>query len=337
MCKINVLHTQICACIPKFAGFEKGIKSIMHFNKIKGAIMASIIVLAVGVVTVKAAPVNYNNKQNVTTISKSKKKQKKKSVTPTETITVTPVDSSNDNGDTTSKVTPIVVTSSKYKVVTLLSQSDIEQITGLELTTKNVYSVYEQLKDEPFWEAAGYSESDAELISDRFEESYNQSISILKKIAKTDNLYLKVVVIHNPKYEKANIGVSKYQSNSEDSKPDTSTPTPTPSPSDDVSKSSLKELEISIEYKKGDVELEYKVKSNGTIKAEYENEFTGEHLKSEEAKEIIESILEGLDINESNETVIIDHILNKLNLDKKYKEFSFEAEFTDGREIEFER
>ena len=103
----------------------------------------------------------------------------------------------------------------------------------------------------------------------------------------------------------------------------------------EVTQSNLKELEINIDYKNGSVELEYSVKLDGSIKAEYQNDFTKEEIQGKAAKEKIEGILEGLDIKENNQTTILNHILTKLNLDKGYKEFQFEATYSDGKEIEF--
>lgn len=279
----------------------------MKLNKIKGAVLASIIVLSVGVLAIKVVPTPLYAKVKETSI-----------LQPTKTVTVK----------------PIVVSSTKYKEVTLLTKSDIKQITGFELTSKNITSIYNELKSESAWEMVGYSERDAELIANRFTKSYKQSIGILKKLAKISKLNLKVVIIDKPNYQNANIGVSNNDTKLE---LPTITPTVTPTPSTEVVKSSLKELEISIDYKNGDIELEYEVDIDGTIEAEYQNDFTGEELQGKDAKAIIENILSGLDIKNSNQATIVNHILSKLNVEKGYKQFQFKAEFYDGKEIEFEK
>ncbi len=300
----------------------------MKLSKIKGAVLASIIVLSVGVIAVKAAPSFTYAKVKETSVTPT--------VTPTETPTVTPSVIPTETPSETITVSPIVISSTKYKEVTLLSKSGIEQITGFPLTSKNISSIYKELKKDDTWKAAGYSEDDAKLIANRFAKSYKQSIGILKKLAKVSNLGLKVVIIDKPNYKKASIGVTKDITNSD--KPTTApTTTPTTTPGEEVTKLNLKELEISIEYKKGEIELEYEVKLDGTVQAEYKNDFTGENLKNEDAKVKIESLLNGLDIKESSQTTIVEHILNKLDIEKEYKEFQFEAEFYNGKKIQFEK
>lgn len=312
----------------------------MRLNKLKGAVLASVLVLSIGVVAVKAAP--SSEKQKETSTVKSTENVGVTATTPEKAITVSTsvenVKPTTGIEETTSKVTPIVVSSTKYKVVTLITKADIKELTGIELTYKNTSSVYKQLKKSTIWEAAGYSANDAKLIAARFNNNYNQAVGILKKLAKNSKLNLKVVVLNKPTYQNAYIGVSGYNGNTETSKPSldqegntnvvvTTTP--------EVTQSNLKELEINIDYKNGSVELEYSVKLDGSIKAEYQNDFTKEEIQGKAAKEKIEGILEGLDIKENNQTTILNHILTKLNLDKGYKEFQFEATYSDGKEIEF--
>lgn len=310
----------------------------MRLNKIKGAVLTSFIVLSVGVIAVKAAPVSSKQKDTSTA---QPTQVMSVTTTPTKVLAVTPVESSEENqttevSDTISKITPVVVSSTKYKEVTLLSKSDIEEMTGFEFTARNITSIHKQLKKASTWKNIGYSAADSKLIANRFTKSYNQSIGILKKLYKVDNLNLKIVVIDKPSYQNASIGVSGYNADLEGSKPNETNPGTTPS-IPETTQSSLKELEISIDYKNGEVELEYEIKLDGTIKAQYQNDFTGEDLQAKDAQVKIENILTGLDVMESNQTIIENHILNKLNLAKDYKQFQYEAEFYDGKEIEFEK
>ena len=312
----------------------------MRLNKFKGAVFASVIVLSIGAIAVKAAPSSEKQRgasTEKTTESTNVTSTVTPTVVPTTTITLTPENTTTSTNESTSKVTPIVVSSTKYKEVTLLTKEDIKELTGFEVTSKNVFSIYKQLKKSSTWKAAGYSESDAELIASRFKNSYNQSIGILKKLAKNSKLNLKVVVIEKPNYQSASIGVSGYNSDKENTKPseDKEGNTNTGATTTPEAKT-LKELEVNINYKNGSIELEYSVKSDGSIKAEYQNDFTKEDLKGNAAQEKIEEILQGLDMKENNQEMNESHILSKLNLEKGYKQFQFEASYNDGKEIEFE-
>lgn len=206
----------------------------MRLDEIKGAVMASVIILSIGVIAVKAAPSSEKQKGNATYTTDNSGGTS--AVIPTDTITVTPIetikvtptdtitvtktelakeDSTTGAEDTTSKVTPIVLSKTKYKEVTLISKADIKELTGFELTYKNITSIQKQLKKSSTWEAAGYSASDAKLIASRFTNRYNQTTGILKKLSKTNNLYLKVVVIDKPSYQNVNVGVSGYKADTE--------------------------------------------------------------------------------------------------------------------------
>ncbi len=327
----------------------------MRLNKMKGAVIASVIVLSIGAIAVKAAPSSEKQRETssakttentsitstvIPTISPSETITVTPTISPSETISVTPENTTMGTNDSTLKVTPIVVSSTKYKEVTLLTKADIKELTGFELTLKNVSAIYKQLKESATWKAAGYSTSHVKLIVARFENSYEQANGILKKLAKSSNLNLKVVVIEKPNYQNAYLGVSGYNSETENSKPsddkegNTNTGvTTTP----ESAKTMLKELEVNIDYDNGSVELEYSVKLDGTIKVKYENDFTKEVLQGNAAQKKMEELLQGLEIKVNSQTTIEDHILSKLNLEKGYKQFQFEASYNDGKEIEFEK
>jgi hypothetical protein len=233
-----------------------------------------------------------------------------------------------------------VVSSSRYETVTLFSKADLKNITGVSLTTQNVTTVHNELKQAATWEKAGYNAADAKLIANRFTQSGNQAIQILTKVA-YGKLNLKVVVINKPNYTNANIGVSGQQIGGGGIEtpdvPETETPeTGVPETEAPVKvQSELKEIQIDVDYKRGSIEFEYEVKYNGTVKAEYENDFTGENLHGKAAQNKIEAILAGLDVEGSSQSTIVNHILGKLNQGQTYKQFQFEAEYYDGTEREF--
>ena len=210
------------------------------------------------------------------------------------------------------------MSSTKYKEVTMITKEGIQKMVGVDVTYKNVSSIYKVFKQSSTWEKAGYNENDAKLIVSRITANYKQTVGILKKIAKNNELGLKVVLIHKPNYQSAYIGVIKTSSES------------------DVNNTALKELEITAKYKGGSVELEYSIKEDGSVKAEYENDFTKEELKGKVAQAKVEAILEGLNISEKNQEAIVTYILEKLELDKNYKKFEFEAKFNNGTKYEFQ-
>ncbi len=292
----------------------------MRINKLKGAILASVLVLSVGTIAVKAAPIS--EKQKITTSKKTTETESSTKSTSIDAITVTPTvpakDEAVSGNEENLAVTPTIVSSTKYKEVTMITKADIQKMAGMDVTYKNVSSIYKELKQSSTWEMAGYNENDANLIASRFTLNYKQAVGILKKIAKNSELGLKVVLLHKPNYQSAFIGVIKTSSESE------------------VNNTDLKEIEISIEYKGGSVELEYSIKQDGSVKAEYENELTKEELKGQAAQAKVEAILEGLNISEKNQEAIVTYILEKLELNQNYKKFEFEAEFNNGTKYEFQ-
>lgn len=290
----------------------------MRINKLKGAILASVLVLSVGTIAVKAAPISEKQitaSKNTTQTNSSTKS------TSIDAITVTPTVPAKDeavSGNEEKAVTPTIVSSTKYKEVTMITKADIQKMAGMDVTYKNVSSIYKELKQSSTWELVGYNENDANLIASRFALNYKQAVGILKKIAKNSELGLKVVLLHKPNYQSAFIGVIKTSSESE------------------VNNTDLKELEVSVQYKRGSVEFEYNIKQDGSVKAEYENELTKEELKGQAAQAKVEAVLEGLNISEKNQEAIVTYILEKLELNQNYKKFEFEAELNNGTKYEFQ-
>lgn len=292
----------------------------MRINKLNCAILASVLVLSVGTIAVKAAPIS--EKQKVITTKKTSETKNSTESTSVDAITVTPTVPAKEEmvsgNEENVAVTPTIVSSTKYKEVTMITKEDIQKMVGVDVTYKNVSSIYKVFKQSSTWEKAGYNENDAKLIVSRITANYKQTVGILKKIAKNNELGLKVVLIHKPNYQSAYIGVIKTSSES------------------DVNNTALKELEITAKYKGGSVELEYSIKEDGSVKAEYENDFTKEELKGKVAQAKVEAILEGLNISEKNQEAIVTYILEKLELDKNYKKFEFEAKFNNGSKYEFQ-
>ena len=310
----------------------------MRINKLKSVIFASVLMLSVGTIAVKAAPMT--EKQKVTSSKKTSDTKRNTESSSIDSVTVTPTTSATEEPSTvtptipateepstekpstgveeTTNITPTVVASSKYKEVMMLTKEDIKKMTGMDVTYKNVTSIYKELKKSTTWNIAGYNDNDAKLIASRFSLNYKQTVGVLKKLTKNSNLGLKVVLLHKPNYQSAHIGVIETASDSE------------------VNNTALKELEISIEYKRGSVELEYSINKDGSIKAEYENDITKEELKGQEAQAKIEAILEGLNLSEKDQAAIVTNILNKLELDQNYKKFEFEADYNNGTKFEFE-
>lgn len=221
----------------------------------------------------------------------------------------------------------ITVESSDYKTVTLFSIEEIEAYTGETLTSQSIASTYKKLATASTWTSAGYTEKEAKAIALDFTRNQSKARSLLKKLAKNNALYLKIIVLKQASVRAA-FDIRGYD-NSNNQIPDPSTPTET--------QGTLKELEISIEYKKGDVELSYEIKSNGKVKAEYENELTNTELKGSKAQVKIESLLKKLDVKTMTKAQIIQTVLTELNLKNDYKEFEFEAEFTDNAKLEFKQ
>ncbi|HCM88353.1 MULTISPECIES: YusW family protein [Vagococcus] len=101
--------------------------------------------------------------------------------------------------------------------------------------------------------------------------------------------------------------------------------------------SNLHNVEGVIEFSNGrEIKYKYEIESSGKVKAEFEDSRTGKK-SPEESQRIIEEMFEGLDVKNSTQKQIIDHLLNSLGLPKKYDKFEIKAEFKDGTEIKFSK
>lgn len=222
----------------------------------------------------------------------------------------------------------ITLESSAYKSVTLFSISELETFTGETLTDQSITSFYKKLTTASTWEAAEYATKEAKAIALDFTRNSSKAERLLKKLVNNNELYMKIIVLKQHSVSAA-FDIQGYGDNNNNQIPDPSTPSET--------QGTLKELDISIEYKQGDVELSYEIKSNGKVKAEYENELTNTELSGTNAQVKIEALLQNIDFQKMNNTQIIQAVLKELNLKENYKEFEFEAEFTDKTTIEFKQ
>lgn len=228
-----------------------------------------------------------------------------------------------------------VVSETQYVKTTLFDHTDIQTVTGVNLlTSSDVETVYTKLKDTASWTALGYSDADAKLIANRFTKSYNQAIGILTKMTKNNTLGLKVITTNKPYYKNASIGTGSIKDNSSSSSSSSSSESSSEANETTLS-AQVKELEVEIEYSKKDIDLDYDAKSNGTIKAEVDNEVANIELKNAKAQAYIEDIFDGLDIKTADQDTIKNQVLSKLNADSNFKKFKFKAKLKDGSKVEF--
>lgn len=97
----------------------------------------------------------------------------------------------------------------------------------------------------------------------------------------------------------------------------------------------LTEFEVEIEYAgKKEIKVDYEVK-NGVVKATYRNPFTGEYLSGSQARAKIEPIMNGMDFRNANRSQIISYLLGKLGAGSNYRDFDFEAKYSNKLKIEF--
>ncbi|MBC1291000.1 YusW family protein [Listeria booriae] len=214
-----------------------------------------------------------------------------------------------------------------YKTIQQFTKADLAKLTGVEVTTANVNAVYNQLKVNKTWTKAGFKAAEAKQIAASATAYTQQLKGILTDIAKNSNKGLHLAYITTPYTTQVNFGT--FGSGSSGS---TGTDTPAVTPA----ALSVTKIEVQIEYKKQDVEFQYEVKSNGTVKAKFENEFTKEKLEGAAAQAKIEAIFANFDIQKKSQTQIVNQVLTKLNLGKDYKEFEFEAKFSNNSKLEFE-
>lgn len=236
----------------------------------------------------------------------------------------------------------VVVNEGPYETVTLFNKADIESYTGIAFTRANVSKIRVALTQKSAWEQAGYSAAHASLIARRFALSASQATGILTSMTYNDMLHLKVIVVDKPYHTSANIGSQSYYEHEK--------PVVTPDPGDgqdpgtdpgtepgEITVGELKQLQIEVQYGKKEIEIQYQVKSGGRINAEYQNELTGEKLSGAAAQRKLQPLLEGIDFRTASHNEIESHVLSFLGQSAGYKSFAFEAEFTDGSEVEFER
>lgn len=223
-----------------------------------------------------------------------------------------------------------IVSETKNKKVVSFSKQELEKGTDIKVEVDLIDKIYQSLKQTKTWENLGENTEDAERIAERFEKSESQATKILKNIAGSDELNLKVVFVNKRKYNTVNIGTLEQETTTQ--KTDSAKKKTT----DETLKTQVKALDLKIEYKHKDIELEYNVKSNGSVKAKYQNEFTKETLDGAKAQKEIENLFSGLDIKNDSQSEIKDHILTKLDENKGVKKFEFKVKFSDKSKIEFE-
>lgn len=243
-----------------------------------------------------------------------------------------------------------VISATPNETVITFTKAEIAGLVGKNFTVANVQSIYASLKSAATWQKAGYSKADAALVAARFANSNYQAIGILTEIANGTSVDLKVVVINNAYYKGVNIGTSNSATapevtepevtepevtEPEVTEPEVTEPEVTEPTTPEVSKAAVKDIEIDIEYKKKDIELDYEVKSNGTVKAKYKNEFTGEKLEGKAAQTKIEGVLNGLDVKNSSNSTISKHVLTKLKAGSDFKKFEFEVKYANNTKVEF--
>jgi hypothetical protein len=240
-----------------------------------------------------------------------------------------------------------VVESNYAKTVTLFNKADLLEYTGLSLTATNVTEVYNKLTKASAWEAAGYSTSEASVIARNFSLSYSKSINLLRKMTYQNDLHLKVILITKG-YVKAEFGLQSYYvpelpevpETSEDPEipetPEVPETSETPEKPEVPETSDLKKLEVEVKYTTGQqVELQYEVKANGTIKAQYQDKSTRTQLQGSAAQTKIEGIIAGLNLKTASQKEITAHILNKLGNGSNYKQFQFQGQFNDSTQVKF--
>lgn len=110
----------------------------------------------------------------------------------------------------------------------------------------------------------------------------------------------------------------------------------TPEEPETLEQSDLKKLEIQVTYTTGQqIQLQYQVNSNGTIKAQYQDKSNKIQLQGNAAAEKIEGIIAGLDLKAGSEKTITSHILNKLGKGSSYKQFQYQGQFNDNTQVKF--
>ncbi|MGX7172689.1 YusW family protein [Enterococcus ratti] len=236
--------------------------------------------------------------------------------------------------NSTSAAAATIVSESKYEKVISFTKEDLANATGVTLNTteKAINNMYNALKKASVWESLGYDSTQAQRIASRISQSMYQTIGILTSIANHQQLQFKVVTINKPNYSGVNIGtIGTDDATEEPDKGDN-----TGNADDSAFSKQVKDVEIKMEYKKGKIELEYEVKSNGTIKAEVENKLTGMKLKGSVAQTYIEELFVDLDTKTSSQNEIAEHVMKYLKTDQKgLKKFDFKVKYADKTKVDF--
>lgn len=242
-----------------------------------------------------------------------------------------------------------VISESAFSKTMSFNREDLKTVSGIDFnTSKDVATVYSALKNPTSWETLGYTSEDATLVANRFAYSYYQALGILTDLANNPSLELKVVTTNTPGNRNVSIGTIGEAATEESTAKETETEKPITEESvteestteeDTVQTSALsstvRKLSVDIEYKKQNIELKFQVKSDGRIKAEFDNEFTGVELKDTEAQQVIETLFEGLDIQNSDQDSLKNQIITRLNASNDFKKFKFKAELQNGTKVEF--
>jgi hypothetical protein len=227
-----------------------------------------------------------------------------------------------------------IISETAYEKIISFTTKDLDEATSIQLAQGTINKAYDSLSQAATWRTLGYSETDAKRVADRFVQSRYQAIGILTDMVNNAGVSLKVVTINKPYYSTVNIGTigEAVNSGTENSSTEESNQG---NNNQSILSKQVKEIDVEVEYKHKEIELEYDVKSNGSVKAEFENEFTGVKQKGTAAQQTIEQLFADLDVKNSSKTQIKDHILSKLGAAQNFKKFDFKVKFADGSKVDF--
>lgn len=224
----------------------------------------------------------------------------------------------------------IVTESTKYKSEILYTKAELEKFSGTTLSASSVKTMYTSLCAEKTWTNAGYSSQEAKVIALDFSRNASKATSVLSKLEKNNSLYLKIVVM---KQSPMSAGFDLQGDNGSGTDKDKESGNNT---GNTQTNGAIQDLDIKIEYKNGDVEISYKLNSNGSVKkAKFENEMTGQKLEGASAQKIIEAMLNKLDVSKMSNKEIANAVTASLNSGSSYKKFQFKAELSSKSKIDF--
>lgn len=223
-----------------------------------------------------------------------------------------------------------VISQTAYETVMGFSAEELTAATGMELTSATIQKTYNKLKGKAIWETLGYSATKASKVAQRISLSKNQTLGILSDMIANPGLNFKVVYISSPGYEGVNIGSVNL------TPPTGEEPTDLEQPATGLD-SMIKEIEIEVDYKakNQDIDLDFEVKSNGKVKATYENEGTREDLEGDAATAVAANLLSGLDLKNMSDAQIAEHVITKLGANKNFKKFAFKVKYVDKTKVDF--